>query len=350
MPTFQCYPITNPNANWNYCPSYGAAILFSCLFGLTTIAHVVQAILHKKPFAWVLIMGAVWESGGYIVRILSVEHQLNSTFATVQQLLILLSPLWINAFVYMTLGRMIHFFLPDDKVLGLKAKRITLLFVLCDIASFVVQATGGVMTTPSESVSAQKLGLHIYMGGVGLQLLFIGIFFALCIRFQLKISRQEYSSYKGVHMTDIKSPVQARRLLFLLYLVLGLIVFRNIYRLIEFSAGVYSNITEHEWYTYVFDATPMFFALIAFNAYHPGRILRGPNSDFSESKKIEKAEKQAKKQVKRQDKDAEKREKIVSRLERKKEKEMKKSGGLGVYDKLQDGGSQDFGPGAYENA
>jgi len=64
MPRFKCVPITDPSANYAYCPSFGAAILFSCLFGITTVAHVIQANLYKKPFAWVLIMGGCWETGG----------------------------------------------------------------------------------------------------------------------------------------------------------------------------------------------------------------------------------------------------------------------------------------------
>jgi hypothetical protein len=31
---------------------------------------------------------------------------------------------------------------------------------------------------------------------------------------------------------------------------------------------------------YVFDEMPMFFALIVFNIYHPGRVLSGPSSEF----------------------------------------------------------------------
>lgn len=354
MPHFKCYPISNPDSNWNYCPSYSAAILFACLFGLTTSVHLIQAVVYKKPFAWVLIMGGAWELGGYIFRTLSVEHQLNSAFATAQQLLILLAPLWINAFVYMNLGRMTHFFLTDDKVFGLKAKRVTLIFVLCDITSFVVQAVGGVMTTPSESPSAQKLGLHIYMGGVGLQLLFIAFFVSLCVRFQLKLRRQEEQSNIASDFPLPRSPLQARRLLYLLYLVLVLIIYRNIYRLIEFSSGVESSITQHEWFTYVFDSVPMFFALVAFNAYHPGRVLQGPNSDFSEDKKREKAEKKEKKQAKREEKDAMKRAKIVDRLDEKAEKErLKQEKKTGFkFAKLQ-GGSEErlsVGSGAYQNA
>ena len=337
MPGIKCYPRTDPNAQWNYCPSYGLAIAFACFFGFTTVAHILQAVLHKKGYAWVLIMGAVWETAGYIFRSLSTLHQLNEAFATAQQLLILLAPLWINAFVYMTLGRMIHFFIPDDKTFGIKAKRITLSFVLCDVSAFVVQATGGVMTTPSSSPSTQQLGLHIYMGGVGINLFFNCFFIALCIRTHLKLAREQQNG--GISMEAANSPMHAKHLLYLLYVVLTLIVYRNIYRLIEFSAGVDSTITLHEWYTYVFDSTPMLLALIVVNTYHPGRILRGPKSDFSDLK----AEKKAKKATKKAEKAAKKEEKRELKMQKQKGKDQKIVGKLLAQQEKKSGGVMNSG-------
>lgn len=40
----------------------------------------------------------------------------------------------------------------------------------------------------------------------------------------------------------------------------------------------------------------MFFALLLFNAVHPGRILVGPESEFPKKAKLSKAEKKAAKQ------------------------------------------------------
>ena len=48
--------------------------------------------------------------------------------------LIILAPAWIAAFDYMTLGRLINTFLPSKSALGLRARRITLIFVLFDIS------------------------------------------------------------------------------------------------------------------------------------------------------------------------------------------------------------------------
>lgn len=47
-------------------------------------------------------------------------------------------------------------------------------------------------------------------------------------------------------------------------------------------------------YQYVFDATPMFFALVAMNVLHPGHVLIGKESEFKSRKerKIEAREKQ----------------------------------------------------------
>lgn len=345
MPQFKCYPITDPNANWNYCPSFPAAVLFTVLFGIATIVHIAQAMIHKKPFALVICMGAAWECAGYIFRILSVMHELSAGLATAQFLLILLAPLWINAFIYMVLGRAIHFFLDDDRVFGVRARRITVMFVLFDIAAFLVQATGGAMTSNSEPVSTQKLGLHIYMGGVGLQLLSICIFITLAVRFQRKIyaimnqtgfskpsllsifrktSNMHYNTHSLSEETSTndvyKSPERAIRLLYVVYTVLCLIIYRNIYRLIEFSQGVLSSITTHEWYWYVFDAVPMLFALILLACFHPGRVLRGPRCDFSEENMEIKATKKAKKTAKRQERDEKAGEKLRAKLERQVEK------------------------------
>ena len=73
----------------------------------------------------------------------------------------------------MTLGRLIHFFHPARRILRVKASSITKYFVWCDIVSFLVQGAGGSMLSPGSSAQTQKLGLNVYMGGVGLQEFFI---------------------------------------------------------------------------------------------------------------------------------------------------------------------------------
>ena len=58
------------NNEWNYNVNIGAAIVFSIIFGGLTLAHVVQAIVHRRSFPWVIAMGAAWETGSFISKAL----------------------------------------------------------------------------------------------------------------------------------------------------------------------------------------------------------------------------------------------------------------------------------------
>jgi hypothetical protein len=252
-------------------------------------------------------MGGIWEFGGYLTRIFAVQDQRSGSTYTIQQLLILLAPLWINAYIYMLLGRMVHFFLRDNKVFGLKAQLITKMFVLFDIIAFLIQMTGGMMSGSELSDSLQKAGLNIYIGGLAVQLAFLTVFVSLAIEFQKKLKRQEYCVLRLVDSDFQLQPEQrqpsaalARRLSFLLYLVMALVLLRNIYRLVEFSLGKDGYMFKHEWFAYAFDAVPMLWAMLFLNIVNPGTILQGPRSDFSEESKAAKKAKKEKKDMDRE--------------------------------------------------
>ena len=95
----------------------------------------------------------------------------------------------INAFVYMTVARMVHFGLPSQKIWGIRAARMTLLFVWLDIACFLVQGAGGSMLSGDSPANVQRIGSKLYMSGVGLQLGFVLIFIVLTVCFYRDVSR-----------------------------------------------------------------------------------------------------------------------------------------------------------------
>lgn len=313
MVSIKCYPQSNPDVVWDYCPSFAAAILWIVLFGSTTTSHVVQAFWYRKSFAWVLIMGGLWEVGGYVARTLSTMHQLSSCIYIAQFLLILLAPLWINAFIYMVLGRMIHFFLENDRVFGIRARKITLIFVLFDITAFIVQCAGGSMMSGKQGKSTLDIGLGVYCGGIGLQLLAIFIFMVISARFRQLVQRQTNSLEQSfedriehtAHDIGYNCAPWSKagsRLLYALWTALGFIIFRNIYRLVEYTLGFDSYIVRHEWFAYVFDAVPMLAAMLTLNILHPGKVLQGSQSGFSEDDKAIKLAKRAQKQKKKDSK------------------------------------------------
>ncbi|KAJ7194167.1 hypothetical protein B0H12DRAFT_1214528 [Mycena haematopus] len=259
----KCLDPHDSNYNFLYCPSFRAAVLFSALFRLTTVLHFVQAIHYCKRFCWVIVMAGIWETAGLVLRVFSVLNTTSSAFGIPSQLLILLSPLWINAFLYVLMSRLVYFFVPEKHVGGISAPRLSLCFVLLDITCahthlrriFIINSTA-------------LLGIHIYMGGIGLQQLFVLGFTGLVVRFHYKMKRLD-----GSTSTEWKRP------LYIMYACLALITTHRIF------LGVYSPITMHEAPFYCLEALPMFAALVLWNIFHPGTVLVGPDSEFPKKQK-----------------------------------------------------------------
>ncbi|MCJ1357595.1 MAG: hypothetical protein MMC33_007591 [Icmadophila ericetorum] len=287
LPTPTCIQTIVPDKNgfvppgtcsalYEFYPSFGAALLFSILFGALTIAHIAQAVHYKKGFCWVIIVGSLWETGSFVFRTLSTRDQQSIGLALISQLLVLLAPLWVNAFDYMILGRMIYYFLPSHAIFGIKASTLAIYFVSLDFVSFVIQLVGGAQAGPNSPPAVILKAVHIYMGGIGLQEFFIVVFMGLAIKFHVEILALEK---RGMLAGSGKQ--NWRRLLFTLYASLMLITIRILFRLLEFSSGKTSGanpLVSHEAYFYVFDAVPMFFALLTVNATHPGKVLVGTDS------------------------------------------------------------------------
>ncbi|KAF8904711.1 RTA1 like protein-domain-containing protein [Gymnopilus junonius] len=298
-------PVNDCRSLYNYYPSFAAAIVFSIVFGISLCLHTTQAVLWKKRFCWVIIMGVAWETAAFILRIISTRHQISLAFYEPSFLLIFLAPLWFNAFDYMLLGRMICFYLPSRAIFHIPATRLTKLFVFFDVVAFLVQVTGGVMASsgPDESQSAINLGLHIYMGGIGLQQFAILVFTSLAVGLHVELLKME----KEGSLWHRGKEKGWRKLVYTLYasLIFKVLV-RIIFRLIEFSpAGNASSIPGHEAFFYCLDSLPMAIAAYLMNIFHPGSILVGPDSEFpTKTRREKKAEKQAKKQAKQQEKQA----------------------------------------------
>ncbi|KAJ5923251.1 hypothetical protein N7454_008496 [Penicillium verhagenii] len=230
---------------WNFCPSIGAAYLFIVLFGLTTVGHVVQAIMHRKLYCWVIAMSGTIQTITYIFRVLSILNPASYEEYAAWFVLILVAPLWTNAFVYMIMGRMVY---------------------------GAAQAAGN-----NVSYSTEMTGLHIYMAGVGIQQFFVLVFVVYAISFHRKILRQ--------HRPDGK---KALLLLSVLYACLALITMRIVFRLSEYSQGLDSRLPLHEAYQYCLDSLPMLLALVMVNAVHPGRIMPGKDADIPNRKQRKK--------------------------------------------------------------
>ncbi|KAJ5222236.1 uncharacterized protein N7469_008476 [Penicillium citrinum] len=279
-----------------YKPSLVPAAIFFILFGLATVFHFIQAFIHRKLYAFVIVMGSGWEFIAMACRSMETRHQDSSRYYVWFTVFFLVAPIWINAFLYMTLGRMVQFFVPEQRLIKISAQRFGLIFVCLDIFAFIIQLIGvAILVQTGASNDTVLRGVHIYMGGIAIQETFIIGFIGLTIHLHRKLLHLENTGQQLGKMAN--TSFNWRWLFYTMYIALTMITIRIAFRLAEYSHGTSADepTNTHEWYQYVFDALPMFFAVIVFNIFHPGRILQGPDGGFRHAKKIAKMEKKQKK-------------------------------------------------------
>ncbi|KAF2853168.1 hypothetical protein T440DRAFT_379443, partial [Plenodomus tracheiphilus IPT5] len=301
------------NAYWAYNPSLASALAFSTLFGLLTLTHLILAILHRKPFCWIIITGTAWEFASFVLRALGSRDQQNTGYSIAVNILFLLAPLWINAFVYMTAGRLIWMLHPDKSVWRFKAISLGKYFVWLDILSFLVQGTGGLMLNPGSDAQTQDVGKKIYMSGMGVQQFFIVLFVALLVRFHVDALGLERRGVLTGQYEGGKRSGWWKYLMYTLYSVLVLITIRIIFRLCEFTGGVEPEdnmLPYKEGYALALDAFPMVLASLALAVVHPGVVLKGADSEFP-ARKQRRAEKKMKKAEKKAVKEARKKGEVL---------------------------------------
>ncbi|KAG7562682.1 hypothetical protein FFLO_01842 [Filobasidium floriforme] len=158
---------------------YTAAI-FVAFFGLTTLAHLVLGLISRQP--WTLLtffLGTLGELIGWSARLIasrSVEWdpseggvwRSNRTAFMAQIAVLIFSPAFLQAGCYIALGRIIPVLGP--KYAFVHPLSYTVLFVVGDIVSLVVQAIGGGTAASGETLEEANRGGYIMLGGVIFQL------------------------------------------------------------------------------------------------------------------------------------------------------------------------------------
>jgi hypothetical protein len=174
----------------------------------------------------------------------------------------------------------VHFYSPTRKVWILSASVLAGIFVTLDVVAFVVQLVGGGMAGPGASVEAQRNGLNVYMGGIGMQEGFIVVFLGLVVTFH-----RDQLHAERVGRVAVEKMGRWKGMIFALYACLAAITVRIVYRLAEFSGGLGSSnpLPGNEKVLYVLESTPMWLAILVWNVVHPGRFIQGPDAKMPRS-------------------------------------------------------------------
>lgn len=168
---------------------------------------------------------------------------------------------------YILLGRLLYYI---PYLAPMHPGRVISTFVGLDAVIGALTANGAALVSnPSNSASKVRSGRDQFRASILLQLFcFIG-FILIEILFHRRC----------IKARNIVTP-RLRTLFVLLYVSSGLILVRNIYRVIEVFEGIDGYIAHHESFFWVFDGALMIINTVMFNIIHPMMILPQSNKVY----------------------------------------------------------------------
>lgn len=173
----------------------------------------------------------------------------------------------------MTLGRIIRLLRAEHHSL-IRVNKLTTIFVLFDVFSFLIQSAGA-SSQAEKKQSLIRLGRVLVLAALFIQIFVFGFFVAIAAVFQRRISSQPTSQSTELYW---------KRHMIGLYIASGLILLRNGIRVVEYIQGYDGHINHHEWFLYVFDAVPMFSVMVVMGfIYAPSLFANAKGEELSEA-------------------------------------------------------------------
>ncbi|PYH80516.1 RTA1 like protein [Aspergillus uvarum CBS 121591] len=248
-----------------YDPSMAGAAIMILLFLIATLIFIYQLIRTRAWLTLAALIGALFEVVGYCGRALSAHQSPDWTLGPyiIQSTLLLVAPALFAATIYMILGRIILLVRGEHHSI-IRLKFLTKIFVVGDILSFLMQASGAGLMVKASSAT-DHTGENVIIGGLVVQILFFCFFIIVAVLFQRRI-------YRHPTVRSESPQIPWRKHFFSLYAMSFLILIRSIVRFIEYVQGQQGYVITHEAFIYVFDAVPMFLVLCILIVVHPSEI------------------------------------------------------------------------------
>lgn len=190
----------------------------------------------------------------------------------IQSVFILVAPALLAATVYMILGRLIVRVPSGPPCSLIRPGWLTKTFVIGDVFSFLLQASGGGMMAMEGKAD---LAENILLVGLFVQIVMFGLFVVVAVAFHVRYSRMlAVSGAYGSVSSNIPNGIPWLKVLYMLYAVSLLIMVRSIFRVIEYILGQDGYPLNNQWTLFVFDSLLMFLVtLLFFVMFHPNDMV-----------------------------------------------------------------------------
>ncbi|KAH3661965.1 hypothetical protein OGAPHI_006144 [Ogataea philodendri] len=277
--------------NENYggnAPSLGGNAALLAVMSLFLGFLVVVGIIYRNW--WFLVTfscGIILEILGYVGRIWSSKNIDSFNGYVVQLVCLTLAPCFIMAGIYYTIAELSV--IMGEQYSLLKPMQYSLMFVLFDLISIILQGAGGAIASSSLSeYESVQGGANVMIGGLAFQVFSIGLFQMFWYYFLFRCYKT-YKQYGDSRFDARFSRVRHGKLfvpyLFAISLSVLLVFVRSIYRLIELAEGFSSHLATTEIYFFILEALMMSLAILIMLVIYPGFVY-GRNLNIPVDKRL----------------------------------------------------------------
>lgn len=257
-------------------PSRSANLAGLILFTFLWAYHTGMFYYRQWWFSITFFIGCGLEVAGYIGRWESSYNPLILDDFLVQIICLTLAPAFIMGGIYYLLAKLVTIY--GHKFSILKPMHYSLLFILCDLLSIVLQAIGGGMAATAVKGSEDTdTGTHIMVAGIAFQVFSMSFFIILFGIFLWRVYKVKRVGNESAEFNPEYEQIRRKKLFKLFpygiaWCVL-MIYIRCIYRVVELAEGWTGYLIQTERYFLVLDGLMVFFGVLGISFIHPGFAL-----------------------------------------------------------------------------
>jgi RTA1 like protein len=192
---------------YTYDPSAAAAILFTVLYSLFIGPHFLLSCCRcrsgpiKHRYTLCLLIAAIIFTAGYSIRIASIQvkNRGNISLYATSSSLIVISPIFVCATLYLLLARLIQVYLPlrNQTFFNVSPRLLGKLFILSDATSFMTQGAGSAIAASGNwEGSSETAGIDVLLVGLALQLSTFTFFLVVVWQFVCRVRMVEEGSFE----------------------------------------------------------------------------------------------------------------------------------------------------------
>jgi len=152
---------------------------------------------------------------------------------------------------------------------------VTTLFVWSDVSTFLIQATGGGIST-GNSHAAATLGSTLFVTGLGAQLGSYLIFTSLFLTFLYRLHSKSPETWKTTHYEELSPDLSSRDWRFFALAIfissVGVLI-RSVFRVIEGSQGYFGPLATNQAAFFLLDSLPLLIAAVIYIPFWPGNYI-----------------------------------------------------------------------------